>query len=182
MRYLLGFIVLTLFLSCSTENPYLIEKNRVGLLTNEILISEIEGLLENHEVKGLNTNNTKAKYIPGDVELFDEEGELILLIEPTSKNDDAKIKSIKVLSEKFATKQGLNTASTFEVIEKNYTISSIQSTITEIIVSIEELDAFVTIKKTQLPSELQFEMEEEVKATQIPSEAKLKGFWINFEQ
>lgn len=180
MRYLVSLIIFALFISCSTENPYLIDKNQVGNLTNETLISEIEGILESYEIKGLNPD-PKTKYITGDVKVFNEADELVLLIEPTSTNDDAKIKSIRVLSKQYKTKHGLNIDSTFEVIEKNYSISSIQSTISEIIVSLEEIDAFVTIRKTELPSELQFEMEEKVKPTQIPSQAKLKGFWVNFE-
>lgn len=181
MRYLLSLIILALFMSCSSENPFLIEKNKVGLLTNELFISEIEEVLENHDIKGLN-QDPKKPYISGDIEVFNEEGELVLVIESTSRNDDAKIKSIRILGDQYKTKNGLSLQSTFEVIEKNYTISSIQSTISEIIVSIEEVDAFVTIRKTELPSELQFEMEEKVKPTQIPSDAKLKGFWVNFEQ
>lgn len=181
MRYLLSFVLVAVLISCSSENPYLIDKNKVGNLTHEVLISELEGIFEDYEIKGLNPDPS-ARYIAGDVEVFNPEGELVLVIEPTTSNDDAKIKSVRVLSEQYKTKHGLNTASTFEVIEKNYSISSIQSTISEIIVSIEEIDAFVTIRKTELPTELQFEMEEEIKSTQIPSKAKLKGFWVNFEQ
>lgn len=181
MRQLIVLILLSLFASCSSDNAFLIDKNKVGVLTDKTLITEVESLFENYTLEGLNPDPS-SKYISADVEVFNEAGELVMVIEPTTRDDDAKIKSVKIFDNQYKTKNGLNANSSFEAIEKNYTISSIQTTISEVIVSIEEIDAFVTIKKTELPSELQFDMEKTIKATQIPSDAKIKGFWVNFEQ
>ena len=49
-----------------------------------------------------------------------------------------------------------------------------------VIVTIKDIDAFVTINKKQLPEALRTGSDIEIKASQIPDEAKIQHLWMNF--
>ena len=83
--------------------------------------------------------------------------------------------------ERFKTAKGLNTKSTFKSIKDNYKISSIQNTLRNIMISVNEMNVFFTIDKNELPSELRFDMNLKIEEVQIPDEAKIKGFFMQWQ-
>ena len=92
----------------------------------------------------------------------------------------AVIKTVKVLNENYYTKEGVNTASTFKDIRDNYKIAKIQNSIKSVIVSTKDINAFFVIDKEELPAELRFDMSLNIEALQIPGEAKIKNFFLQW--
>jgi uncharacterized protein YerC len=184
MRY--NFFTLTiitiLIASCAQSlDVNLISKQSIGLLTDSTQVRDLQSVFFNDSI---------AKFIGGNkftgannnIEIFDKSGNNLLTLTPKQITDSTStIKSIQVIAERFKTSKGLNTKSTFKTIKDNYKISSIQNTIRNIVVTVNEINSFFTIDKNELPAELRFDMNLKIEAIQIPENAKIKGFFIQWD-
>ena len=72
-------------------------------------------------------------------------------------------------------------ASTFKDIQTYYPISRIENTLSSAVIFIDEINAYVTIDKKQLPSKLQFDTDAKIQPSQIPDTAVIKQFWLGWE-
>ena len=77
-------------------------------------------------------------------------------------------------------RKGLNPESTFADIKNNYTISGIQNTLSNVVISVDDINGFFTIDKKELPSELRLDMNKKIDALNIPDTAKIKYFMIGW--
>ena len=66
--------------------------------------------------------------------------------------------------------QAVSVNSTFGEIDKNHNINGIQNTINNLIVYVDEIDAYFIIDKENLPIELRLGTEIKIKKINIPSE------------
>lgn len=167
--------------SCNKEvNPFLISKQNIGLLTDSTQVKDLEAVFINDSiVKSIAGDEFTGRL--NDIEIFEKGGKHLLSLTPSQALDStATIKTIKILDPRFKTKKGINTLSTFGDLQKNYKISSIQNTISNIVVFINENNSFYTISKTQLPPELQFDTNIKIEAIQIPETAKIKYFMVGW--
>lgn len=175
-------VIISGIISCtSTVDPYEFNKDRIGLLTDTLQVKDLKLAFP---------NDTILRYISGDefagsinkIEIFDKESKKILLeLSPTIALDTtATIRTIRILDERFKNKNGLGISSTFKKVRDNYKISSIQNTINNLIISIDEINVFFTIKKTELPAEMRFDMDLKIDPIQIPDEAKINNFFIQW--
>ena len=167
--------------SCNNEtDPFLVSKQQVGFLTDST------------EVKDLKTvflNDSITRYIGGDeftgnindIEVYEKGGAPLLILTPKEALDStATIKSVKVVDERYKTAKGLNSKSTFKMIRDNYKISSIQNTIRSIVVSVNDINAYFVIDKSELPPNMRYDMNLKIDAIQIPDDAKIKDFYIQW--
>lgn len=178
------FIVLLALalVSCSnsSKNNYLIAKNQVGLLNANTQLHEVDAIFKKDSVVKMNLEDRFRTNVQ-DFEVYQTNGDKLLVIEPRKANDSTStIKQIQVIGSQFKTEKGLGPDSTFKDIYENYEIGKIQNTFLSVLVSINEIDAFVTINKKQLPEELRTGSDIEIRASQIPDEAKIENFWVNF--
>jgi len=84
------------------------------------------------------------------------------------------------MDERFKNKDGLNRLSTFGDLNSKYTISSIQNTLRSLIISVDEINAYFTLNKTELPEEMRYNMNQKIEAISIPETAKIKDFYIQW--
>jgi hypothetical protein len=176
-----SIIVLTLLSACKKEaNPFLISKQSIGLLTDSTQVKDIEAIYNNDSiVKRYNGNEFTGGI--NDIEVYDEYGNTLLILSPKQGLDSTStISTIKVVDLRFKTKKGLNPGSTFGDIRKNYAISSIQNTLRNVVVFVNDINGFFTIDKKELPAELRFDMNKQIEAINIPDSAKLKYFMIGW--
>ena len=175
-------IITVLVASCAkSPDVNLISKQSIGLLTDSTQVRELQSIFSNDSIAKFISNNefTGAN---SNIEIFDQNGNNILTLTPKISSDSTStIKSIQINAERFKTAKSLNTKSTFKVIKDNYKISSIQNTIRNIVITVNEINAFFTIDKNELPAELRFDMNLKIEAVQIPDEAKIKGFFIQWD-
>jgi len=181
------FIYLTLFtafvmVSCTKKaDPFLITSQSIGLLNKESKVQELETIYVNDSI---------VKHVAGDeftgtaneIEIFDKQGKALLTLEATEQFDStATIKSVRIIDTRYKSEKGLSVASTFKDLKDNYKISKISNTLGSVIITINELNAFVVISKKELPSELQFDTTSVIEEAQIPDTAKIKYFWLDWD-
>jgi len=183
MKYkFFALTIITLLITSCAKSPdlNLISKHSIGLLTDSTQVKDLKSIFSNDSI---------AQFIGGDeftgaindIEIYNKNGDKLLVLTPRQSLDSTStIKTIQVSFNQFKTDKGLNTNSTFKTIKDNYKISSIQNTLRNILVSVNEINAFFTIDKSELPAELRFDMNIKIEAIQIPETAKIKGFFIQW--
>ncbi len=180
----LKFIIISiLFLgvSCAKKtDPFLITPQSIGELTNKSRVSDLESIYVNDSIvkqiagDGFAENNDKIK-------ILDKKGNDLLRLEAKAQFDSiATITSVRIMNAKYKTDKGIGLTSTFGEISKNYKISKITNTLSSVIVNLDEINAFVVIDKKELPTEFMFDTDTNIEASQIPNEAKLKYFWLDW--
>ncbi|WP_188458903.1 hypothetical protein [Psychroflexus planctonicus] len=183
MKY--TFLILVAFIgltSCSDakKDKFLLAKNQVGLVNANTQVHEIDALFESDSVVRMNLEDRFRTQVQ-DLEIYNTEGEKLMVLEPRKEKDStANFKQVQVVHANFKTEKGLGPDSTFKDIYENYEIGKIQNTFMSVLISIEGIDAFVSINKKQLPEQLRTGSEIEIRASQIPDDAKIQHFWMNF--
>lgn len=179
---LLLILTAAFLVSCQDENdPYLIDQNRVGQLTRDVKVYELDSIYANDS---LVRQVSQGEFFrnSNEIKVFDKSGKQLLLLEPVQTFDSTStIGYIQVMDPRFETAKGLNTQSTFEDIMENYTISRIENTLSAAVIFIDELNAYLTIDKKELPAELRYDTETRIQASQIPDNAKIKYFMIGWD-
>ncbi len=179
-NFVMTFSALIL-VACGQENePYLIDANRVGPLTKEIKINQLDSVFKNDSLVR-NSSGSKYQNANGDIEIFDKDGTPLLIIEPVQQFDSTStVGYIQVLDPRFETAKGLSTESTFGDVVEKYSISRIENTLSSAVVFIDELNLYLTIDKKELPSSLRYDSDTRITASQIPDNAKIKYFMISW--
>jgi hypothetical protein len=176
---LLLIIIISIITSCEKEiNPFLISKQNIGHLTDSTQVKDLESVFINDSI---------VKYVSGneftgnvnDLEIYEKGGKLLLVLSPSQALDSrSTIRTVKVVDSRFVTVKGLSPNSTFKDINTNYKISNIQNSLRNIIISVNEINAYFTIDKNELPANMRFDMNLKIEAIQIPEEAKIKNFYL----
>ncbi|TYB79933.1 hypothetical protein ES674_06595 [Bizionia myxarmorum] len=150
------------------------------MLTDSTQVSDLSMVFPNDSIVKLKNEEAfqSANY---DIEVFDKSGKLLLILSPKKMLDSTSlISTIKIEDARFKTKKGISINSTFGDIQKNYKISSIHNTLKNAVIFVNEINAFFTIDKKELPASLQFDTDTEIEAIQIPETAKIKYFMIGW--
>ena len=174
-----------LFIQCSNDNKFIVGKGKVGLLTKETTVKELNLIFGNDSiVTHLSKNNlTKQKFSFTETDLFEiysKTGEKLLEICPVQQNDPtSKIKSIQIFNPQYETKNGVSLKSTFKDINSNYVINKVETTLSSATLYIDELNATIAIDKEELG--ISKFSREEISVDQIPDVSIIKFFtvWFN---
>jgi hypothetical protein len=178
----LSVIILLCFSACGKkENPFLISKGKIGQLNNSHSVAKLDSLFANDSlVKRIGEGDyvqagtdTYLVYEKGGAHLFD--------LTPTQQHDTSEtIETVRIYDLRFKTDKGVGLGSSFKDIRDNYTISSIQNTLNSVVIFVNEIDAFITIDKKELPAELRYNNSLTIDAVQIPDDAKFKYFMLGW--
>lgn len=176
-------VVTFLFIQCSSENEFIIEKNRVGLLTKETAIFELKSIFEKDSMVTQFSNDKEANEFffseSDQYDIYSKDGKKLLEIVPMQLNDStSKIKSIQIFSEKYKTNNGVSLKSTFADIHSNFVINKVETTLTSATLYVDELNATIAIDKEDLG--ITKFSREEITIDQIPDVSKIKYFTIWF--
>lgn len=183
MKYkFFALTIITFSLASCTKSVdvNLISKQSIGLLTDSTQVKDLSMIFPNDSIVKLSNEDAflGANY---NIEIYDKAKTLLFVLDPKKMIDSTStFKTVQIVSERYKTVKGLNLKSTFKTIKDNYKISSIQNTIRNVVVSVNEINAFFTIDKKELPSELRFDMNIKIEAIQIPDEAKIKEFYMQW--
>lgn len=168
--------------ACSKKevNPFSINKQNIGLLTDSTQVKDLERIYAKDSI---------VKNIAGDeflgnvntIHVFEKGGKKLLELSPKEALDStATIGNIKIFDPRYKTNKGINTLSTFGDIKTNYKISSIENTLRNVLILVHENNTYFTISKNELPSELRFDMSKKIDALNIPDTAKIKYFMVGW--
>lgn len=181
------YLVLVSFLliQCAKKNnQFLIEKGKVGALTEETTIRDLISIFEKDSVVANlfadKEINKKLFSVENDEYLiYSKKGEKLLEIVPTNLNDPSSgIKSIQIFDNNYKTTKGISLQSNFKDIKENYKVNKVETTLTSATLFIDELNATISIDKKEIG--LNSFSREEVSINQIPDLAKIKYFTIWF--
>ena len=181
-NYLFIGLLLGLLVACETKtDSFAITKNSIGLLTDSTKVNALKVVFINDSI---------SKYIGGDeftgstntISIFEKgTGKLLLELDPNYALDSVStIRTVRIMDERVKNKDGLNRLSTFGDLNSKYTISSIQNTLRSLIISVDEINAYFTLNKTELPEEMRYNMNQKIEAISIPETAKIKDFYIQW--
>lgn len=167
--------------ACEKEqDPFLISPNSIGLLSKEVKLNELDSVFAGDSIVRQMSDGEFRK--SNEIEIYDKSGKKMLLLEPVQAFDSTStVGFIQVLDSRYKTAKGLGTESTFKDIVENYTISRIENTLSAAVIFIDDLNIYVTIDKKQLPVELRYDTQTRIQASQIPDDAKIKYFMVDWD-
>ena len=174
--------VTLLFIECKEEiNPFLISNDSVGALTRGMTIKEIDSIFAQDSIVKLYAQNEELP-TQGEVEIYKKNGTKLVSISPVTNNDpDALISNFQFFDPSYKTDKGLNLSSTFKDIKANYKISNIETTISTVVIFLEDSDLFINIDKNELPENFRYNPNLVIDITNIPDEAKIKYFMLSWK-
>ena len=174
----LGFLMI----QCAKKtDPFVIAAGSIGPLTKEVQMKELDSIFAQDSLVKLNPIEG-ALGTQGEVEIYDKEGNKLLLISPEDESDpNSKITNIQVFDGRYKTAKGLGPKSTFGDVKKSYEISGVQNAINSVVVFLKNSDIYLTIDKKQLPENIRYNYNAKIEETQIPEEASFKYFMINWD-
>ncbi|WP_299889943.1 hypothetical protein [uncultured Lacinutrix sp.] len=167
--------------SCNKEaNPFLITKQNIGLLTDSTQVKDLKIIYAKDSI----VKNIAGDEFLGsvnDIEIYEKGGKHLLSLSPKQALDStATIGTVKIIDSRFKTEKGINTLSTFGDIKANCKISSIENTLRNVVIFVNDNNTYFTIDKKELPGELRFDMSKKIEALNIPDAAKIKFFMIGW--
>ena len=174
--------VTLLFIQCKEEiNPFLISNDSVGTLTRGMTRKEIDSTFAKDSIVKLYAQNEELP-TQGEVEIYEKNGTKLVSISPVTNNDpDALISNFQFFDPRYKTDKGLNLSSTFKDIKANYKISNIETTISTVVIFLEDNDLFINIDKNELPENFRYNPNLVIDVTNIPDEAKIKYFMLSWK-
>lgn len=172
-----------LLVACQDQeeyDPFLITKTHVGPLTKNSEVRQLDSIFDEGSIV---TREEKGMFGNGDeIIVYDHVGTKLLLLNPVQSFDSTStIGNIQILDPRFKTRTGFGLGSTFKDIVANYNISRIENTLNAIVVFIDEINAYVTIEKEELPPQLRGTADQHIQVDQIPEDADINYFWIGWQ-
>jgi hypothetical protein len=178
----LGLIALTLILFCckKEQNPFEIGKQNIGFLTDSTQVKDLESIFINDSI---------TKFISGDefaggknnIEIFEKGGKKLLVLSPKQALDSTSvIQNVQIIDPRYKTAENISILSTFKDISSAYKVSKFNNLINSIVINVNDINASFAIDKKELPANLRFDMNLKIEATHIPDNAKIKYFFINW--
>jgi hypothetical protein len=183
LKKIIALVSMTLlFIQCKEEiNPFLISNDSVGTLTRGMTIKEIDSTFAKDSIVKLYAQNEELP-TQGEVEIYEKNGTKLVSISPVTNNDpDALISNFQFFDPRYKTDKGLNLSSTFKDIKANYKISNIETTISTVVIFLENNDLFINIDKNELPENFRYNPNLVIDVTNIPDEAKIKYFMLSWK-
>lgn len=171
----------TLFYGCKKDqDPFFIGKDHIGLLTDSTKVKDLEQVFASDSV--VNYKPDPILKIPMNlVEVYEKNGTLLLTLTPKKMADSTSfITNIRIEDSRYKTEKGISTLSRFKDIQGAYKISKIDNLLNSLVVSVNEINAQFAIDKKELPASLRYDMTMKFEASQIPDNAKIKYFFINW--
>lgn len=164
----------------SAPDAFEVSKQHIGTLTDSTQVKDIKTLFANDSVVTPAINNTFTN-VRGRIELFEKGGKKLLVLTPENDSDSTSvIESVQIIDPRYKTTKNVTINSTFKDINDNYTISRIDNLINSIAIAVNEINASFVIDKKELPANLRFDRTLKFETTHIPDNAKIKYFFLNW--
>lgn len=176
---LLAFILV--IVSCQSEkkdHKFLLSPERVGDLTKEIRVNQLDSIFSADSVVTKEDVNMFSE--KNEVVVYNKEGKEMLRLQPVKALDDAStIGLVQVMDTLYKTKEGVGRGSAFGLVKTHYNISRIENTLGTAMVFLDEINMYMTIDKRDILEPT--DMGAKIKASQIQDEAKIKHLWVKWK-
>jgi hypothetical protein len=178
-NFLLTICSILLFVQCTAEreDPFLVNKDKVGKLERTHLLSDIDLVYQADSVVRDSTRMTMGNN--GNIEVFEKGGKHLLTLTPA--NDSLpRIENIRIRDPRFMTPKGIGLESTFGDIENAYEIRKVVGSSKNILVLLKDHPVYFTISREELPAALRYSSAA-VEAVQIPDQARVKYMMVGWD-
>lgn len=159
-----------------TQNDYLVAKGRVGKITKKTTEKDIKNLFAKDSI----VEDTEKTVLSKDEKRYQifSQGKKELEITFSKQDSLFAISNVQLFSDKYKTEKGISVKSTFNDIHKNYTINSTEATFSSVVLFINELNATISIDKSQ--TGITNFATQKIELEQIPDAVKVKYFTVWF--
>lgn len=177
MKKLFGLLFISIMLvQCGQDKDTLILKNQLGKVNKNSSIEDLDKIFKNDSVAKL----PKGADLIREYKVFGVNGKVDLIFLPKLENDSIKgMNLVKIYGSRYATENGISTASTFRNIADSYSIDKIEPSFSAAILFIDEINATISLDKKDLGLD-EFNMND-IRQDQIPDEASIKYITLWFE-
>lgn len=176
-KIILIAIAATTFLQCAKkEDPFLIQKDKIGALTRDYTLKQIDSVFAKDSIVKRATDDAFTGNTD-DIEIFEKGGKHLLSLSP---NDKSTINIVTIHDSRYQTDKGVNTNSTFKDYRANYKVSKVDRILNNINVEFENQDFYITIDVDQLAGEYQFDYSVTIEEVSIPDTAKIKSLQLDW--
>ena len=163
-----------------TFDNFHISENRVGIFSKGMTISDVYNTIPKEQIKKKVGYGEFADDTYDDYEIYDSNGKKILILTPKqSGNINSKINQISILDKRFKTTEKIGLNSTFGDLVKYYSIDKILPDMEHIILYVNHINAWFSIKKTELHEG--WWNGKRIDKSKIPNNAKFDGISIWWE-
>ena len=178
MKRLYFPVILALVFSSCNDNAMIIDDTSVGPLMETTRVFELAKLFPGDSLAG---RRIEGDSLIGEVELYDAEGKIRLIIFPKDETDPkSELSYARIIDPKFTTKNGIGAASTFGALKNQYEVDGLDNAINAVVVSFKDTPWYVTIDKKELPENIRYDYARKIELAQIPDEAKIKYFFYTW--
>lgn len=178
MKRLYFPVILALVFSSCNDNAMIIDDTSVGPLMETTRVFELAKLFPGDSLAG---RRIEGDSLIGEVELYDAEGKIRLIIFPKDETDPkSELSYARIIDPKFTTKNGIGAASTFGALKNQYEVDGLDNAINAVVVSFKDKPWYVTIDKKELPENIRYDYASKIELAQIPDEAKIKYFFYTW--
>lgn len=178
MKRLYFHAILALIFSACNDNSLIIDDTSVGPLMQTTRVFELPQLFPGDSLAG---RRIKGDSLTGEVELYDAQGKMRMIIFPKDETDPkSELSYARIIDPKFTTKNGIGAGSTFGTLKNNHEVDGLDNAINAVVVSFKDTPWYVTIDKKELPENIRYDYASKIELAQIPDEAKIKYFFYTW--
>jgi len=177
---LITLISIALIQCTKKEDPFLIQKDKIGVLQKEYTIKQIDSVYANDSI---------VKYVDGDeftgnstdIKVYEKGGAHLLSLSPSeSLDENAKINIVTIHDARYKTDKNVSLNSTFKDFKTYYEVSKIDRILNNINVEFKNQDFYITISIDELPSAYKFDYSRSIDTESIPDTAKIKSLRLDW--
>lgn len=163
-----------------TFDNFHISEDRVGIFSKGMTMADVYKAIPKEQIKKKVGYGEFADDTYDDYEIYDSNGDLLLILTPKENgNINSKINRISILDKRFKTTENIGLDSTFGDLKKYYSTNDIAPDMEHIVVFVEHINAWFSIKKTELKDD--WWNGKSIDKSKIPNSAKFDAVTVWFE-
>ncbi|PHS09783.1 MAG: hypothetical protein COA88_04215 [Kordia sp.] len=169
------------FMQCAKkEDPFLIQKDKIGVLQKEFTIKQIDSVFANDSiVKHVTGDEFTGNYT--DIEVYEKGGAHLLSLSPSESLDkNATINIVTLRDSRYKTDKNISLKSPFKDFKTYYEVSKIDRILNNINIEFKNQNFYITISIDELPSAYKFDYSRTIDAASIPDTAKIKSLRLDW--
>lgn len=177
--YRLGSLLLiALVSSCnSTPDPFSIEPNRVGKLSRNHRLAELDSIYASDSL--VRDSSLVSMGMNSSIQVYEKGGKLMLTLSPATDTLN-RIGNVRIQDPRFTTEKGITSESTFGEVTSKYEIQKIITSFKNLVILLKETEVYVTISREDLPGDLRFS-NAPIEAVQIPENTPIKYLMVAWD-
>lgn len=163
----------------SQVDSFLITPTHVGLFNKGMTIQEAMSLFPKQQVVQKRGYGEFEDDIYYDYQFYDPQNNHLLTLTPTMSMDmKQKINRVLIIDSRFRTNKKISLKSTYADLKKQYEVINYSPDMDHIVLTVDELNAWLSISKDYLEKGWWNEKEKKINPDKIPADAKFDSFVI----